>query len=138
MKFSRNVSLVFVATLFGCGDAKHEQQPPEDTSASSTSFTGSFGDSAKPDTTKPTPSSTTPAPPPADNRPTAGTTDTGMVRPSGAGTTDTAAVSAGGRLGTHVYRPTAGVYDTAVAPPPVPTGLQGKKRITARSAGVHR
>ncbi|MFN2603310.1 MAG: hypothetical protein ABR582_11205 [Gemmatimonadaceae bacterium] len=63
MRFSRHVSLVFVATLFGCGDGKNAQQA--DTSSSSTSFTGAFGDS----------------------------------------------------LGAHVYRPTAGVYDTAVAPP---------------------
>lgn len=130
----------FVSMILACGGTSDEKsQQPADTASPAGTFSGTFGDSAKPDTTRQ-------QPPPVDNgasgrhggNPTAGTTDTGMVAPTGAGTTDTASAPTSGRVDARSRRPAAGVYDTAVAPGPPPAAPLRKTRAAILRAGVHR
>ncbi len=156
MALSRVGAAVLASMILACDGAKEKPQSPADTLPSGGAFSGAFGDSAKPDTTKPPPVDTGATGRHGGN-PTAGTTDTGTVSSTGAGTTDTATASSrnsGGRgqAGTldtasattkgwvdpHALRPTAGVYDTAGAPPPASVGLRRITRRVSRRAGVHR
>ncbi len=157
MSLSRIGAAALISMALACGGTSDDKpQPPADTSASGAAFTGTFGDSAKPDTAKPiaTAGETGATGGNGSGRGSAGTTDTGTVRPTGAGTTDTSSAGAGsggrpgtldtastttpGRVNAHVFRPTAGVYDTAVAPPPAPSAPRRTTRGAIPLAGVHR
>jgi hypothetical protein len=123
-----------VTIVFGCGDRNNNPPPGTDTSQAGSAFTGAFGDSAKPDTTRPSaPTGTNTTGNGGGNTPV-GTTDTEAVTPGNVGTTDTVTAGAGGRVDPRVYRPTPGVYDTA----PAPMMLQKKRSGVAQKAGVHR
>lgn len=128
-----------VSGVLACGGTSDDKsQQPVDTTSQAGTFSGAFGDSAKPDTTRPQQPVDAGASGRQGGNPKAGTTDTGMVAPAGPGTTDTASATTRGTVDARARRPAAGVYDTALAPPPPSAAPLRKTRQAMRSAGVHR